>query len=264
MSVASDDVSGLAAEMAYRLLFAVFPFLIFLTAILGFIGPRIGVANLFETVMGLISQLAPPEVQQVIGDWVASVLSTQSPGLLTLGALGAWWGAAGGVGTLMKGLNRAYRVKENRPFWGAQTLALLATVVLAFVMIGGAALFTIGEWLEGVLGQRGSFVGLLLSQGQGVTVALGLLLILMLVYTRLPNAAVPLREAIPGAVFATAAWTVLTLGFSFYVSRFGSYDATFGSLGAAVVLMVWMYAVALILLIGGEINAVLRRMRYKA
>src|SRR5438094_2077787 len=145
-AVASDDVPGLAAEMAYRFLFALFPFLIFLTAVLGVIASRTGDTNLFDIVMGLISQLAPPEVQRVVGDWITSVLRTQSPGLLTLGAAGSLWGAAGGVGTLTKGLNRAYRVAENRPFWRAQALALFTTVVLTLVMIGGAVLFIVGGW----------------------------------------------------------------------------------------------------------------------
>src|SRR6266540_487821 len=94
--ISADDVPGLAAEMAYRFLFALFPFLIFLAAFVGFIGARIGSDNLFASVMQLVGTLFPPEIQALLADWVAGVLHTQSSSLLTLGAAGALYGAAGG------------------------------------------------------------------------------------------------------------------------------------------------------------------------
>lgn len=258
--IGEDDVSGLAAEMSYRFLFALFPFFIFLAALLGFIGARVGQANLFSSVMVFIGTFAPGDVQQILDDWVSGVVGTQSPGLLTVGAAGALWGAASGVGTLMKGLNRAYDVDENRPFWQAQVLALLTTVALAALVAGGAVLYAFGEWLGAWLAAAFDLgAGFLAAWSflRGPGVAIGLAIALVLLYAALPNTRVPLARAVPGAVVATVAWVGLTLGFSFYVHNFGSYDRTFGSLGTAVVLMVWMYAVGLILLVGGEINAVL-------
>jgi membrane protein len=257
-SASSDDVFGLAAAMAYRFLFALFPFLIFLAAFVGFIGARVGSADLFENVMRLMALLFPRDVQRVLEDWVRGVLSTQSPGLLTAGAAGALWGAAGGVGTLIRGLNRAYGVKENRPYWLAQILALMTTVVLAILMLGGVGLYTIGgvlmSWaIENVGVDEGIWFWWNLVRGPGVTLGLGI--VLAVLYAVLPNMHLRVRHTWPGAVFATLAWLGLTTGFGFYVSNLGSYDRTFGSLGAAVVLMVWMYAVGVILLLGGEINA---------
>lgn len=256
--MSEHDVAGLAAEMAYRFLFALFPFLMFLAALVGFVGGRTGQQNLFDTIMGLVAVLAPPEVQVILTDWVAGVVTTQSPGLLTLGVAGALWGAAGGVGTLIKGLNRAYGVTETRPFFKVQALALLTTVVLAFMMLVGAGLYVFGDWLGMLLAARFGLGDAFLATwklARGPGVAVGLVLILVLIYAALPNIELRLRKAVPGAAGATVGWVALTMGFSFYVSNFGSYDRTFGSLGAAVVLMVWMYAVGLILLIGGEINA---------
>jgi membrane protein len=259
-ALGQDDLSGLAAEMAYRFLFALFPFLIFLAAFLGFVGARMGSTDLFERVMGLLALLFPSEVQRVLEDWVRGVLSTQSPGLLTIGAAGALWGAAGGVGTLMKGLNRAYTTAESRPFWLSQVLALITTVVLALLMLGGVALFTAGgmvtSWAIENLGvDPGMLLVLNLVRGPGVM--LGLAIVLAVAYAMLPNRRLSLKQTWPGALFATVAWLALTLGFSLYVTHLGSFDRTFGSLGAAVLLMFWMYAVGLILLIGGEINALL-------
>jgi membrane protein len=258
--ISADDIPGLAAEMAYRFLFALFPFLIFVAALVGFIGARIGSDNLFATVMGLVSTLFPGEIQELLSNWISGVLQKQSTSLLTLGAAGALYGAAGGVGTLIKGLNRAHEVTETRPFWTTQAMALLTTLALAVLMIGGVLLYTLGEWLGDFLAARfglGEAFRAVWGVLRGPGVAVGLALSLLGLYRLLPNADIRVSHAIPGAIFATLAWVVLTLGFSFYLAHFGSYDRTFGSLGTAVVLMVWMYFVGMILLIGGEINALI-------
>lgn len=260
--ISADDLPGLAAEMAFRFLFALFPFLLFLAALVGFVGARVGAENLFAAGMAFLALLAPPEVQQVLDDAVAGMVGTHSPALLSLGALGALWGAAGGLGTLNKGLNRAYEVAAGRPFWIQQPVALVATMALAVLMLGGVALYAFGEGLGQLmaahLGLGDRFLALwTVLRGPGV--AGGLALVLLLLYALLPNTRVGLRQAAPGALFATVGWVALTVGFSFYLSNFGSYDRTFGSLGAAAILMVWMYFVSVVLLIGGELNALLAR-----
>jgi membrane protein len=256
--VGADDVTGLAAEMAYRFLFAFFPFLIFLAAVVGFISATVGYTNLFTVVMGFLTLLVPPEVQRLLSDWVSGVLLTQSTGLLTFGAVGALWGAAGGIGTFMKGLNRAYRVTENRPFWKSQALALLTTVLLTVMMIGGVGLYTFGSSLGALIAANFGLGSGFVNAWEWIRVPavnLGLVVVLAFMYRALPNAHVTWRGCLPGAIFATVGWAVLTAGFSFYIGHFGSYDKTFGSLGAAVVLMLWMYMVSMILLLAGELNA---------
>src|SRR6266540_6744220 len=256
--ISADDIPGLAAEMAYRFLFALFPFLIFVAALVGFIGARVGSDTLFASVMQMIGSLFPAEIQALLSDWIGGVLRTQSTSLLTVGAAGALYGAAGGVGTLIKGLNRAHEVVETRPFWKTQGMALLTTAALAILMVGGFFLYTFGEWLGDLLSASlglGEAFRALWSLLRGPGIAVGLALALIGLYRLLPNTDLRVTHALPGALFATVAWVVLTLGFSFYLAHFGSYDKTFGSLGTAVVLMVWMYFVGMILLIGGEINA---------
>jgi membrane protein len=256
--ISADDVPGLSAEMAYRFLFAMFPFLIFVAALVGFVGARIGSDDLFSVVMEQISRLAPPEVAAVLSDWVSGVVHTQSPSLLTLGVAGALYGAAGGVGTLIKGLNRAHEAEETRSFFKVQGMGLMTTLALALFMVGGVVIFTLGEslrdWLVARFGLGDTFKMLWsLLTGPGLVVVL--FIILVGLYRALPNTTITVRQAMWGALFGTVAWVVLTLGFSFYLEHFGSYERTFGSLGTAVMLMVWMYFVAMILLIGGEINA---------
>jgi membrane protein len=218
----------------------------------------VGYTNLFTLVMGFLTLLFPPEVQRLLGDWVAGVLLTQSTGLLTFGAVGALWGAAGGIGTFMKGLNRAYRVTENRPFWKTQMYSLMTTILMTVIMIGGVGLYTFGRSLGELIAADFGLGPKFLAAWEWIRVPavdIGLVLVLVFMYRALPNVSVSWRGAVPGAVFAAVGWAVLTTGFSFYVGHFGSYDKTFGSLGAAVVLMVWMYMVGMILLLGGELNA---------
>ena len=258
--ISTTDVMGLAGEMAYRFLFALFPFIIFVVAFVGFIGAKIGSSDLVSRVMALMALAFPEPVQEVLRDWGSQVLQTQSTGLLTFGAIGALIGATGGIGTLIKGLNRAYGVKETRPYWARYGMALLVTIVFTLVMLGGVAAFTIGElivrWAVDHLGVDPEiWFWWNLIRGPGV--AVGLAVVFMVIYGALPNRRLGIRHTWPGASLATLAWLVLTAGFGFYVTHIGSFDRTFGSLGAAVMLMVWMYAVGVIMLVGGHVNAML-------
>jgi membrane protein len=258
--IGKDDVSGLAAEMAYRFLFAMFPFFIFLAALLGFIGAWVGQANLFDSVMAFIGNVLPAQIQEILADSVRAVVTTQSTQLLTLGVLGALWGAAGGVGTLSKGLNRAYDVTEDRPFWKAQLIALGMTLALAFGLLFGSTLIAFGGWLGRTLAENFGLSQQFVETWNRATaplVGIGLWLILVTMYAVLPNQRIQVRHALPGALCATIAWIALTLGFGVYLSHFGNFNKTFGSLATPVVLMFWMYAVGMILLIGGEINAII-------
>jgi len=146
-------------------------------------------------------------------------------------------------------------------------LRRIALVGVGFLlMLAGVVFYTsderFGSWLTIALGKGEWFhTTWNLARGPGVTVALAA--VLLAIYALLPNMRVGWRRALPGTAFAILAWIALTALFSTYLANFGSYDVTFGSLGTAVMLMFWMYAVSLILLIGGEINAVVfpRRQR---
>lgn len=255
----ADDVPGLSAEMAYRFLLALFPFFVFLGAATGFIGAAVGSENLFAVVMNFVSPLGPEEVQSVVRDWVHGVVYTQSLGLLTLGAVAALWSATSGTGILVKSLNRAHRVARDRPFWRAQLVSIVATLALAGTMLTGVALYSIGE----IMGKQVAARGLgqeLLATWQflgGPGVALGLFVVLVAVYAWLPNVAISLRQAVPGAAFATAAWVAITRGFSVYLAHLDSLEATYGGMATAILVLVWLYAVGAMLVMGGEINALL-------
>ncbi len=254
----ADDIMSLAAEMSYQYLFALFPFFVFLAALLGFIGSRVGHADLFTLVMRFIAILGPQAIQDLVRDWVHSVVYTQSPALLTFGAALSLFGASAGIGTLMKGLHRAHRVRDTRPLWQGQLVSLFATLVLHSVMVIGFVTYAVGGWLSQKMAAKfvpDDAVEALWALAHGPGVTLGLFLVLTGFYALLPCINVPLRQAAGGALFATLAWTAITRGFGFYLEHFGQFSGTYGAFATGILLMVWLYAVGTVLLVGGEISA---------
>jgi membrane protein len=260
VEITRDDVFGMAAEMAYRFLFAIFPLLLFLVAALGFVGETIGVDDLFEQLMVQAEPFLPEQVVEIIDLYVMGLLTTRSGTFLTIGILGTLWGAAGGVETLIKGLNRAYNVATPRPFWKRRLIALAVTVVLPPTAVALLLLAVLGRDLAALAGQwlgmGDLFVQLLASLRWPVLVVI-LFLTISLLYHRLPNVRHRYAWSLPGSLFAAAAWLALTQGFSLYVANFGNYDATYGSFGAAIAFLLWLYFAGVVVLIGAEINMLL-------
>ncbi len=258
--IGDDDIMGMAAEMAYRFLFALFPMLLFLTAGLGFVGKALGFDDLFSWLLGQIQPLLPGEIYALVEGYLRGLLGERSPAFLAIGIIGTVWGASGGVGTLIKGLNRAYDVEQSRPFWQRQLLAMLAIILLLPI---GLAFFIVGALGRVIVDALIAVVGL--EQGFALlfTVARWPVLMLLLfsglsiLYFVLPNVSHKYWWSLPGSAFATVGWAVLTIGFSVYLSSFTNYDATYGSFSTIIVFMLWLYLVSVVLLIGAEINVLL-------
>jgi membrane protein len=248
-------MSTYAAALAYRVLFSLFPFLIFLIALVGFLQ----VPQLFDWLRDQAALLLPgqamEQVNRVIGE-----LQTPRGGLLSVGAVLALWSASAGVLSLMEALNVAYDVDERRPVWKRYVLAVVYTVGLAALMIAAAALMILGPelagWIAGKIGLEQVFVTLW-NWLRWPAAALLLMLAVSLVYYLLPNARQRFRYITPGAVLSVLIWIAASVGFGLYVSNFANYSATYGSIGAIVILLFYFYLSASVLLLGAEINAVI-------
>jgi membrane protein len=245
-----DDEAGLAAELAYRFLFAIFPFGIFVAALTAFIANAIGFADPTGRIMGAVGDNLPPDVAAAIRPQLETVLGQTRPGLLTIGALAALWAATGGMQALMKALNRAWEVEETRgliPKYALSIgLTLLGSVGLigAFVTIVGASLLT-----EEVIAQLGldrtaidlaallrwPLVFVLLSAAVGV------------LYRLAPNFRAPWRWCFAGGALFSVVWILATWLFSLYLANFANYANTYGALGGVIALMLWFYLSAFIL-----------------
>ncbi len=255
--IVKDDVPSLAAQMAYYFLFSMFPMMLFLVALLGFLP----IEDLTSRFLAQIQPVVPREFYQIIADHVHGVVDVQRPGLLSISAIVALYSASAGVNATIQALNRAYEVHDRRGFFKVKLISLgltLAGSVLVLVattlIVGGNAAAT---WIGAHFGIFGGWYELIWKAIQYLMAPAAILLALAFLYYFGPDVKQEWKWVTPGSVVATITWLIATWGFSFYVSSFGNFNATYGSLGGVMVTMLWLYLSSLVLLVGGEINAVL-------
>jgi membrane protein len=251
-----DHAFGRAAELAYFFLLALFPFLIFLLSAFSFM------SGLQEALLDWFARLMPPEAMELVANWVESVVSGSSGGLLSFGLLGALWAASKGMQAIIFALNTAYDVEEERSYWMTKLIAPVLTLSLSLFIVGGQVLIMFGDWLAiwltGLLGLGDRFAAL----GQYIDYLIGLLLLTVgigLIYHFAPNRKRKWRLITPGAIFAVSASVIVSILFSYYLRIAPKHNAVYGSLGAVIVLLLWLYLWGLALFIGGEINSVIER-----
>ena len=255
-----NDASGMAAELAYRITLAVFPFGLFLAGLVAFGAVWLGIDNPTDRILAGIGDNLPPDLAGTVRGELETVIGTQRPGLMSIGALLALWSATSGTMTAIKVMNRAYEVEETRSLLSRYALGLILTVagsigiIAAFVTIVGGAVVT--EELAEQLGATG-------AAWQAITLLRWPLVFVFLVlgtavlYRVGPNMRPAWRTAlIGGAVFALG-WLVATFGFSLYVANIANYGATYGALGGIIVLLIWLYITGLVLILGAEIVAMI-------
>jgi membrane protein len=252
--IQEDDCFGRAAQLAYYFLFALFPFFLVLTTLLGYLP----VPNLMDRLMEMLGQMLPGEALRLVQDNVRDLVMGQRGGLLSFGILAALWTSSSAVTAIIDSLNRAYDVEEGRPFWKVRLIAIGLTVGLSVFIIVSLVLLTFGPQIGGWIADRVG-LGSVFETAWNLLrwpVIVGLLIVAMaLVYYIAPDVEQKWQWITPGSAVAVIGWLAASLGFSYYVNNFGSYNATYGSIGAVIVLLTWMYVSGLLILIGGEINA---------
>jgi membrane protein len=254
-----DDVLGLSGELAYRFFLSIFPFFLLLASIGNIIAGLLDQTNPARHLADLLSQVMPPDAARVFLAETGYVIATARFGVLSLGLAGALLVATGAMNAVIKGMNRAYGVEETRPFWRRYGVALALTCSAGVAVLGAFLLFiggwTFGSQLAEALGMAAGFsrlvelaywplVGALLTIGVALLYWIG------------PNVVMPFRWVTPGALLFTVGWLVITSIFARFVERFGSYGLTYGTLAGVVVLLLWFYLTALLLLVGVELNDV--------
>lgn len=247
-----DNVFGGAAELGYYFMLALFPMLIFFTSLVGFL------PGAQEAIFNTLSKVVPGEAWRLVNETLTDVITNSNGGLLSFGVLGTIWAASSGVSSLMGTLNVAYDAKEERSFVKARLTAIGLTIALALLVMGGSMLMmfshTLSDWLASELGLGSLFE--VASTVIGYVIALALLFFgIGVLYFFGPNVKQQWRWVTPGAIFAVAAIIIGSLLFSLYLKFGPGYSATYGSLGAVIILMLWLYLVGLALLLGGEINS---------
>ena len=257
-----DDALGLAAQLAFYLILALFPFLLVLVSLMGtFSSPELA-----DQVLGYFREVTPQQVYEIIDSYLHDIIAGNrpAPGLFSVGLVIALWSASGAFAALINALNKAYDVEESRPFWKVRGIALLMTLGLSVMIIVGVLLLVagppIGRGIADLLG-LGEIFTLVWSVVQW-PVALSLMVITVaLLYYFAPDAGQPFRWITPGGLIGVLLWVLASVIFRFYVSNFGSYDATYGSIGAVIVLLLYLYISSLTILFGAELNATLVRLK---
>jgi membrane protein len=253
------DVIGLSAELAYRFFLALFPFLIFLVALGAAIAATLGQADPSRDVVRQLTASLPPEASALIAPELERLIAGEHPALLSLGGIFALVFATGGTNALIKALDRVAELADHRTFAGRYALALLMTLVGAAGLVVSTSLLVGGQLILsraldasalGVLAGALPFGGWLVSLVLVGAVA-------AILYGLLPARRPRPRAVLPGATAFALAWTVATLGFGIYVTDFGRYSVTYGTLAGVAVLLIWLYLSALLLLAGAELNVAL-------
>ena len=252
-SIAEDNVFNGAAALAFFLTLSIFPAMIFLMAVL----PYLPVQRIDQAIMDLLRQALPSDAATLFAEVVDEVTRERRGGLLSFGFVAALWAASSGMYAIMQQLNITYHVKEARSFLRARAVALGLTLLFGLLVVGALSLIVTGGMIQDWIGNRfGSNEGLLIafSVFRWVMIVLALLLAFALIYYFAPNVEQKFAFITPGSVLATALLVFASLGFSLYASRFGDYDATYGSIGAVILLMLWLYIAGLVILVGSEVN----------
>lgn len=262
-----DDLGGLAAELSYRFFLALFPFLIFLAALGGFVSSAFHVANPTQSVMSRIGDGLPADARSVLQKQVHTTVAKKSVGLLSVGIVGALWASSGAAKVTIKALNRVYATPESRPFWKRTALSFGLVLVTTGALLGSAGLYfatrTWGSDIAGYFGAGRAFSIALSVIVWPLAVAL-LTVAVAMVYWFAPSARVPFRVASWGAVVFVAVFLVSSVLFAVYVALFSTYNKTYGALGGVVVLLTWLYITNLALLGGAELDWFLAKRRADA
>ena len=248
--VTRDNVTDLAATVTYYGVLSLFPFLLFLVALASVI---ITPAQA-ESLVAELSRVAPGEVTRLVGERIRQLGEQKDVTLLGFGALAAIWAASGAVLALTRALNTAYDVEESRPFWKVRGLAVLMTIV-AGVLALVAALAAVAT--EPIANAMGGSVGTAIVWLRLPLAGLVMMFLWALLYYVLPDVEQEFKFITPGSVVGVLLWVLASWAFGKYVSNFGSYDKTYGSIAGVIVLLFWMWISALVLLVGAEVNALI-------
>jgi membrane protein len=252
-NVVRNHTLQMAAALAYYLVLSLFPALILLSAVVAYLP----VPDLFNQALALLARFLPADAMGLVRRVLADVISPNKGTFLSLGILGTLWAASGGFAAMIEALNIAYDVRDDRPFWKTRPLAVgLAFLTGALLLIALSVMVVgprFGQWLAGRVHLSGLFV--LLWPFIHWTVAIGFtVLAVEALYFLAPNVKQRLRATLPGAVVSVGCWITLSYLLGLYFRHFGNFNKTYGTLGAAVALMIWLYWTGFALLVGAELN----------
>lgn len=248
----------MAAALSYYFVLSLFPALIFLSAIVAYLP----VPDLFNQTLVLMARFLPADTMGLVRRVLADVVSPNKGTFLSFGILGTLWAASGGFSAAIEALNIAYDVKDDRPFWKTRPLAVGLAFITGALLLVALGVMIVGPEFGGWLAARVhlSAVFVLLWPYIHWTIAIGFtVLALETLYFLAPNIKQRFLATLPGAVLAVGCWIGLSYLLGIYFRHFANFNKTYGTLGAAIALMIWLYWTGFAMLVGAELNAELAK-----
>ncbi|MCR3759643.1 YihY/virulence factor BrkB family protein [Clostridium felsineum] len=249
-----DDVLALGSQLAYDLVLAFFPFVIFLMTLVG----HTSLNN--NEIVGALSKIMPESAFNLIEATISEVITTRHSQLMSLSLLLTIWSASAGFNAVIKGLNKAYGVRETRNFIKVRLVSIMCTIGMAFVILTMMFLLVLGRiilnYIAYKLGFSYDIITLWIAIRYLIFVSTAIFIFTYL-YRYAPCKRLNFIDVLPGAMFSTLNLIVVSLAFAYYVNNFANYSVIYGSIGAIIILLTWLFMVAVIVIFGGEINAVL-------
>ena len=251
--IIDDDITALAGQLAYDLLLSFFPFLLLLLTMISY-------SDLKSTdILVYVQQIMPASTVDLIYTTIKNASSSTSH-LVSLSIVGIVWSGSSGFRAVIKGLNKAYDEEETRPYWKTIVISVLFMLSLAFAIVASVALVVFGQMIGRTIASRLNLSSAFILNWDIIRYlvsVVGMAITFAALYHFTPCRRLTWKEVIPGAVISTLCWLVASLGFAYYVNNFNNYSVLYGGIGAVIVLMLWLYITSIIILLGGEINALL-------
>ncbi|MGV3026836.1 YihY/virulence factor BrkB family protein [Clostridium thermobutyricum] len=254
VKVKNDDIFASGAQLAYYLILSFFPFLIFLMTLIGF-------SNLSSSeVLMWLQRVLPLNVVDLTKNTIIEVVDFQHTGILGVSIIITLWTASTGFRGVIKGVNRAYDIEENRSFITRCIIAMLGVIALALTVISTLLMSVFGEIIGRYLNEALPFehiVAFLWNVLRHFVIIVILIVVFAIIYKIAPAKKVRFRDVLPGAITSTLGWLIASAGFSYYVNNFSNYSRIYGSLGTVFILMTWLYITSMVFIFGVELNSVL-------
>lgn len=247
----------MAAALSYYFVLSIFPALIFLSAVVAYLP----LPDLFNQALSILGRLLPEDSMGLIHSVLSDVITRNRGTFLSLGILGTLWTSSGGFSAAIEALNIAYGVEDDRPFWKTRPLAVGLAIVIGILMLVALSVMMVGprfgEWTASRVLLSHLFV--LVWPYIHWSIAIGFTILAVALYFLAPNVKQRLRATLPGAILAVGCWIALSHLLGLYFRHFANFNKTYGTLGAGIALMTWLYWTGFALLAGAELNCELAK-----
>jgi membrane protein len=252
--ITKDEVISLSSQLAYSFIFAFFPFLIFLITAVGYSS-----VSSQEVLVGL-NRILPSNAVQLVKKTVIEVVDNPNVHLLSLSLIFTIWSSSGGFNAVIRGLNKAYGEDEYRSMIKIQLISILCTLGVSVIILSTILFLVFGQIIGNFIAFQIGFSSLFKVTWdivRYIVIILSTIFIFAAIYHYTPCRRLTWREVIPGSIFSTIGLILVSIGFAFYVNNFTNYSMLYGSIGAVIVLLTWLFLVSAVIILGGELNAML-------